>query len=228
MLKNNTMDKNHEHNRNPYLDGRREWNERYGNYIKQVKIWKIIAFISLLIALMTVIGLIYIGSQNRLVPYVVEVDKLGNAQSINYAKQSNLTNQQVIKYSLSEFIQNFRTLYGDAKTQKTMTLKIYRYLSPSHAAYNTINEYFRANSPFERLQTERVRVKIESIVPLNQDTYQIDWQEIVSDPRGLQLRVDHFKASVTILLVPPSNEQEIIKNPIGLYVKEFNFSKVIQ
>jgi len=112
--------------------------------------------------------------------------------------------------------------------ENTFPRKIYRYLSPSHAAYNTINEYFRANSPFERLQTERVRVKIESIVPLNQDTYQIDWQEIVSDPRGLQLRVDHFKASATILLTPPSNEQEIIKNPIGLYVKEFNFSKVIQ
>lgn len=226
MLEKSTMDKSQE--RNPYLDGRREWNERYGNYIKQVKIWKTIAFIALLITLSAVIGLIYIGSQNRLVPYVVEVDKLGNAQSINYAKQSNLSNQQVIKYSLAEFIQNFRTLYGDAKTQKAITLKIYRYLSPSHAAYNTINEYFRANSPFERLQTERVRVKIASIVPMNQDTYQIDWKEIVSDPRGLQLRVEHFKASVTLLLAPPSSEQEIIKNPIGLYVKEFNFSKVIQ
>jgi len=226
MLENRTMDKSQE--RNPYLDGRREWNERYGSYIKQVKIWKTIAFISLLIALITVIGLIYIGSQNRLVPYVVEVDKLGNAQSINYAKQSNLSNQQVIKYSLSEFIQNFRTLYGDAKTQKAITLKIYRYLSASHAAYNTINEYFRTNSPFERLQTERVRVQIESIVPISQDTYQVDWKEVVSDPRGLELRTDHFKASITILLAPPASEQEIIKNPIGLYIKEFNFSKVIQ
>lgn len=228
MLKNTKMDKNQKYSLNPYLDGRREWNERYGSYIKQVMVWKTIAFIALLSTFISVVGLIYIGSQNRLVPYVVEVDKLGNAQSVSYAKQSNLNNQQVIKYSLSEFIQNFRTLYGDAKTQKEITLKIYRYLSPSYSAYNTINEYFRTNSPFERLQTERVRVKIESIVPISQDTYQIDWQEIVSDPRGLQLRIDHFKSSVTILLAPPSSEQEIIKNPIGLYIKEFNFSKVIQ
>jgi len=213
---------------NPYFDGRREWNERYGSYIKQAKIWKVITFIALLICTFTILGIIYIGSQNKLVPYVVEVDKLGNAQAINYAQQSHLSSEQVIKYSLAEFIQNFKTLYGDAKTQKAMTLKIYRYLSPSHSAYNTINEYYRANSPFERLQTERVRVKIKSIVPISQDTYQIDWQEIVSDPRGLQLRTDHFKASATILLAPPSSEQEIIKNPIGLYVKEFNFSKVIQ
>lgn len=213
---------------NPYFDGRREWNERYGSYIKQAKIWKVITFIALLICTFTILGIIYIGSQNKLVPYVVEVDKLGNAQAINYAQQSHFSSEQVIKYSLAEFIQNFKTLYGDAKTQKTMTLKVYRYLSPSHSAYNTINEYYRANSPFERLQTERVRVKIKSIVPINQDTYQIDWEEIVSDPRGLQLRTDHFKASVTILLVPPSSEQEIIKNPIGLYIKEFNFSKVIQ
>ena len=121
---------NNDKNINPYLDGRREWNERYGSYIKQVNTWKIITFISLLTTLASVAGLTYIGSKNKLVPYVVEVDKVGSIRAVNYAQQSNIDNKRVIKYSLAEFIQNFKTIYGDAKIQKDMIFKIYRYLSP--------------------------------------------------------------------------------------------------
>jgi len=213
---------------NPYLDGRREWNERYGGYIKQVKTWKIITFISLFTTLASVAGLIYIGSKNKLVPYVVEVDKVGAVRAVNYAQQSNMDNKRVIKYSLAEFIQNFKTIYGDAKIQKDMIFKIYRYLSPSYPAYNMVNSYYQEHSPFERLTTETVRVKVNSIVPINGNTYQVDWEEIVSDPRGLKLRTDNFKASITILIVPPTTQAEIMKNPIGLYIKEFNFSKIIK
>ncbi len=213
---------------NPYLDGRREWNERYGSYIKQVKTWKIITFISLFATLLSILGLIYIGSKNKLVPYVVEVDKLGAIQAINYAKQKHIDNQRVIKYSLADFIQNFKTIYGDAKIQKEMILKIYRYLSPSYTAYNVVNSYYQEHSPFERLTKERVRVQINSVVKINEATYQVDWEEIVSDPRGIKIRTDNFKASMIITLNPPTTQSEIMKNPIGLFIKEFNFTKIIK
>lgn len=215
-------------NINPYLDGRREWNERYGSHIKQLKTWKTITFISLFTTLASVAGLTYIGAKNKLVPYVVEVDKVGAVRAVNYAQQSNMDNKRVIKYSLAEFIQNFKTIYGDAKIQKDMIFKIYRYLSPSYPAYNMVNSYYQEHSPFERLSKETVRVKVNSIVPINKNTYQVDWEEIVSDPRGLKLRTDNFKASITILIVPPTTQAEIMKNPIGLYIKEFNFSKIIK
>ena len=217
---------NKDQNINPYLDGRREWNERYGNYIKQVKTWKTVTFISLFITLVSILGLIYIGSKNKLVPYVVEVDKLGAIQAINYAKQSNINNQSVIKYSLADFIQNFKTIYGDAKVQKEMIFKIYRYLSPSYSAYNVVNNYYQDHSPFERLTKERVRVQINSVVKINEDTYQVDWEEIVSDPKGIKIRTDNFKASLTILTVPPTTELEIIKNPIGLLLKNLTLQKL--
>jgi type IV secretion system protein VirB5 len=73
-------------NINPYLDGRREWNERYGSHIKQLKTWKTITFISLFTTLASVAGLTYIGAKNKLVPYVVEVDKVGAVRAVNYAQ----------------------------------------------------------------------------------------------------------------------------------------------
>ena len=221
-------DNNNDKTINPYFDGRKEWNERYGSYIKQVKTWKTITYISLFTTLASILGLTYIGSKNKLVPYVVEVDKLGAIQAINYAKQTQIDNQRVIKYSLANFIQNFKTIYGDAQIQKEMIFKIYRYLSPSYPAYNIVNSYYQEHSPFERLTKEHVRVKINSIVKINKETYQVDWEEVVSDPRGIKIRTDNFKASITILTVPPTTQSEIIKNPIGLFIKEFNFTKIIK
>ena len=36
---------------NPYLDARREWNERYGSYIAQARNWRFAAVVALLLAL---------------------------------------------------------------------------------------------------------------------------------------------------------------------------------
>ncbi|MBL4890388.1 MAG: conjugal transfer protein TrbF, partial [Rhizobiaceae bacterium] len=62
---------------NPYVDGRKEWLERYGDYIEAAQSWRRIAIITGLTALLAVCGVIYIGSQNKIVPYVVQVSELG-------------------------------------------------------------------------------------------------------------------------------------------------------
>ena len=67
---------------NPYVEARREWNERYGDYIQQAHHWRTMAIICGLVALICVFGMAYIGAQNKIVPYVVEVDKLGEAAAV--------------------------------------------------------------------------------------------------------------------------------------------------
>ena len=37
----------------PYLNARREWNERYGDYIQQAKTWRIVGLIGLLIGVIS-------------------------------------------------------------------------------------------------------------------------------------------------------------------------------
>ncbi|EAI4428198.1 conjugal transfer protein TrbF [Campylobacter jejuni] len=62
---------------NPYLNAKTEWLERYGDYITRAKNWQIVAMISLAMCFVCVLFIGYIGSQNKLIPYIVEVDKLG-------------------------------------------------------------------------------------------------------------------------------------------------------
>ena len=62
-----------------YIAARAEWNERYGSYIQQARFWRLAFFMSAAVSVMSVGGVVLIGSQSRLVPYIVEVNQLGDA-----------------------------------------------------------------------------------------------------------------------------------------------------
>ena len=75
-------DKFNDYDNNPYLNAKAEWLERYGDYIRQKRNWQIVAFICLVIAFVSVLYVGYMGTQNKLIPYVIEVDKLGNTAQV--------------------------------------------------------------------------------------------------------------------------------------------------
>lgn len=50
--------------RETYMAARAEWNERYGSYIQQARSWRLAFFMSATVSLMSVGGVVYIGSQN--------------------------------------------------------------------------------------------------------------------------------------------------------------------
>ncbi|EAK3660734.1 conjugal transfer protein TrbF, partial [Campylobacter jejuni] len=77
---------------NPYLNAKTEWLERYGDYITRAKNWQIVAMISLAMCFVCVLFIGYIGSQNKLIPYIVEVDKLGNTAKVGMVQNIDLKN----------------------------------------------------------------------------------------------------------------------------------------
>ena len=81
---------NNNNSNNPYLDAKAEWLERYGDYISQKRNWQLAAFLCLLITLVCVFYVGYMGTQNKLIPYIIEVDKLGNIQKVGMVQNTNL------------------------------------------------------------------------------------------------------------------------------------------
>lgn len=66
---------------NPYLAARQEWSERYGSYVRAASAWKVVGILSLGMAVIGFGYALYLSTQVKLVPYIVEVDKLGNTVS---------------------------------------------------------------------------------------------------------------------------------------------------
>lgn len=212
--------------KNPYLDAKREWNERYGTFIQSTKTWRLIAILSLCSTVIAVIGLVIMGTQNKLIPYIVEVHKLGHVVPVQTAERIQAADHRVIKSLLARFIVDFRSVILDSTAQKQSILNVYSFLGQSYPATSKISEFYtKGHNPFERAKSEIVSVDISSILPISDQSWRIEWVEIIRDRRGIEQERKNMQAMASIEIVAPKNVEQIYKNPIGLYITDLNWTK---
>ncbi|MBA8907998.1 conjugal transfer protein TrbF [Aminobacter ciceronei] len=209
---------------NPYLAARQEWNERYGSYVKAAAAWRIVGVTGMLLAVISTSYALYQSSQVKLVPYIVEVDRLGTAVSAGFPQQIEYADARVVRATLGNFMSNFRGVTPDAVVQKGYIDRTYALLRTSDPATEKINGWFRSNSPFEKARGATVAVEVNNIVPLSNQSYQIDWTEYERDRKGKETGVRRFRAVATVVLTPPQDEAVIRLNPIGLYIRDLDWT----
>ncbi|MBD0416817.1 conjugal transfer protein TrbF [Oryzicola mucosus] len=209
---------------NPYLAARNEWNERYGSYVKAAAGWRIVGVTGMTMAVIGFGYALYQSTQVKLVPYIVEVDKLGTAVNAGFPQQIEYADPRVVRATLGSFISNFRSVTPDAVVQKQYIDRTYGLLRTSDPATEKVNAWFRSNSPFEKAKTSTVAIEVSNIVALSNQTYQIDWTEFERDRRGKETAVRRFRGIATVILTPPQDEGVIRVNPIGLYLRDFDWT----
>lgn len=209
---------------NPYLAARQEWNERYGSYVKAAAAWRIVGVTGMLLAVISTSYALYQSTQVKLVPYLVEVDRLGTAVNAGFPQQIEYADARVVRATLGNFISNFRSVTPDAVVQKGYIDRTYAMLRTSDPATEKINGWFRSNSPFEKARAATVAVEVNNIVPLSNQSYQVDWTEYERDRKGKETGVRRFRAVATVVLTPPQDEAVIRLNPIGLYIRDLDWT----
>jgi type IV secretory pathway TrbF-like protein len=65
-----------------YLQARREWDERYGDLVLGKRNWQITSAGLMLLSLILAVGIVWMSARTKVIPFVVEVDKLGYAITI--------------------------------------------------------------------------------------------------------------------------------------------------
>lgn len=220
-----------ESSRNPYLDARREWNERYGTYIKERDTWRMVAIVSLCAVVISVFWIGYIGSQNKMVPYMVEVDKLGRAVASGPIQQAAMPNELVVKSQLARFISNLRSVTSDAKVQKSWLFEAYAMVNQADPAAGLIAQYYGGgqgpNSPFVRAQSELVEVEISTVLMQTAESWEVEWLETTRNRKGELISKVPMRALMQTYIAKPDTLKGIYENPAGVYVKQFSWSKQI-
>jgi type IV secretion system protein VirB5 len=176
---------------------------------------------------MAVIGFgysMYLSTQVKLVPYIVEVDKLGTAVTAGFPQQIEYADARVVRSTLGNFVSSFRSITPDAVVQKQYIDRTYALLRTSDPSTEKINAWFRSNSPFERAKKNTVSIEVNNIVALSTKTYQVDWTEFERDRKGKETGMRRFRGIATVALTAPQDEAIIRLNPIGLYVTDFDWT----
>ena len=217
---------------NPYLDARKKHNEYESSRNASLRLWKLFGLLGLLTGLAGVGGMIHIGSQSKFVPYVIEVDKLGQTLPVSVADKASPADPRIVSSLLARAITLARMVTPDVVVQRNAIFELYASLDSSDPAALKMQEYLGSDSetsPFKRAAKETVDVQITSVIPQSDETWQVDWMETVR-ARGDGSIISRFRmrALVRIYVVPPTNrtsEEQIRKNPLGIFIRDFNWSK---
>ena len=217
---------------NPYLAARRTWNEHVGGVVSSRQTWQVVGILSLLIALAGVGGIIHIGSQSKFVPYVVEVDKLGQAAAVSEAQRAAPADPRVVHAAVASFVSDARLVSPDVALQRKAVFRVYFMLAANDPATAKMNEWLNGSedsSPFKRAAREMVSIEILSVLPQTPDTWQVDWMETVRDRQGVAKGLPYrMRALVTVYVVHATSrtsEEEIRNNPLGIHVRDYSWSK---
>ena len=109
----------------PYQKAAQEWDERIGSARVQAKNWRLIAFGSLILSAGLASGLVWQSTQGSIPPWVIEVDRLGQAQAIGPANPFYQPTDPQIAFHLARFIENVRGLSADAIVLRQDWLRAY-------------------------------------------------------------------------------------------------------
>jgi type IV secretion system protein VirB5 len=216
---------------NPYLSARRAWNDHVARLVAARTMWQVAALVSLMIALACVGALIHFAGRSRFVPYVVEVDSKGNVTPIERAKETAAANRAVIEAQLERFVTLSRRVTTDIALERAAIFGVYSMLSADDPAAGKVTDYLNGDperTPFRRAEHETVSTEVTSVLPQSKATWQIDWIETVYD-RDSGARKDRFEMRALLQVYQSagksSNEEELRGNPLGIYIRDFNWTR---
>ena len=216
---------------NPYINARRGWNGVWEHQVASEKRWRTAALAEAALLAFAIIGLIILGSQPKTIPYVVQVDKLGEV-----AYSGRLTpataDSTVVEAAIASFVSNLRLVTPDSALQAEAINRVYAYLSKGDPALAKINQWYGAtkeSSPYARAVDELVSIDIDSVLPQTPNSWQVDWTETTRDRKGEKASQMKMRALLTIVIVPPTTatpESQLRHNPLGVYVQDINWSRL--
>jgi type IV secretion system protein TrbF len=210
---------------NPYERAAAAWDERIGSARVQAQNWRHIAFGAMILALISTTGAVVLGVKKQVATYVVEVDKAGMPGRITLASDLYRPDAAQVGYFVGEVVRLVRSRPLDPVVKREDWTKAYQFLA-GHAVM-AMNEYAGSDSGFKNLPGEGAvarTVEISSILQKSTDTYQVRWVETTYSS-GIRRSREEFTGLFQVKLMPPRDESDTFKNPIGAYITNFTWSK---
>lgn len=216
-----------------YLAARREWLERYGDYIAQAKNWRMVAFGSIAIAGLFGAGMVYEADRVHIIPYVVEVNKMGESVHLAQAVAAGTYQQPIVRHVLTHWLRLVRERLP-AKAPETHEYKdAYNYVSGD--ARGALTAFYNRHNPYNDFVNKLGgrTITITSALPdgaltAKGGTFQIQWTETQYAQNGMISGQTHWQGTFTYVVTAPSSNPQVLNgNPFGIYITNFNWNQTL-
>ena len=211
----------------PYLDGRYAFERLFGDLARGKRSWQSVAFIALLLNLVLTVGYVYLASQHKVVPYVVELDALGEMRAAGRLSVRDIP-ERAITAVLRRFVHNLRTVPTDTRLLN-VRLQDARTHVHGRAAKTLVTDLERDRENLERMLQRGDTRYVEEIssvlkVPGEGILYRVSWRELTRI--GHEESVSSYEGHFQVRVEPAEDEDVLSSNPLGIYIMDYTLTQV--
>ena len=206
----------------PYQRAAQVWDDRIGSARVQARNWRLMALGSLILSAGLATALVWQSASGSIVPWVVQVDKLGAAQAVAPATADYEPSDPQVAFYLAKFIEQVRSIPSDPIIVRQNWLRAYDFTTQAGAL--ALNDYARTNDPFANVGKQQVAVDVSSVIRASPTSFRIAWIERRYQDGSLA-STERWSAIVTVAVQTPRTADALRKNPLGIYINAINWSK---
>lgn len=200
--------------------------EFYAQQSKRINTYKIIAILTLGLTITSTVSCVYLATKSTLIPYVIEVDKIGEAKAIRRAEQIYVPKEVEYRYFIREVVNKMRAIPRDTVLFSRNFQQLSYFLTESMLKKHEgilVNE--DTNNLAKQLISRDVIINSFNKLPSTENTYQVKWNEKMYSAEGLEISNSNFTGLFTVNTEQPTDIAEININPLGIIIEDFSLSK---
>lgn len=193
----------------------------YSSLYKGTRTWRVIALVLLLMNVFLGVSYVELAKREKIVPWVVQVDKHGFEVAVGPAERGSAVDHRVVISRIGRFIECLRTVVSDREAQKSLVEWVYATIPQNSLAQNYTNKFYWDNDPVKIATSGlTVAVEVKSILPISANTYRAEWIEKTMKNGNFAFE-QHWTGVFTIAVSPTREITHVIKNPLGVYITEY-------
>lgn len=209
----------------PHLHARVAFENFFGGLAEMRRAWQMAATLSLLINVVLVLGFAGLALQQKIVPYIVEVDALGEARSVGRIAEADIPERAIVT-ALRRFVHNLRTIPTDRTLLNARLNEARAFVAgkAQDAFLQGVQGERQALQDMLRRGDARYVQEISSVlrVPGAERVYRVTWREQArsGSAESKQALEGYFRLE----LITPESEDALRANPFGVYVTDYTVS----
>lgn len=208
----------------PYTRAKAEWNDRLGGSLQAARNWRLAAFACLALTALAIGALVYQSSRSIVTPYYVRVAENGQPFVVGAVPERFTPGMNEVRWQLGTWLEWVRAVPLDPVVVKKNYQNAMYFMK--QAAANKLNEWAQHEPRLANIGRETVEFELVGIAPISgTQSYQARWKEFLRDADGGLKEEEHWVATFNVEIDPPKTAEQVQRNPLGLYIKDFQWTR---